>query len=90
MPRRCQNTSTRCGPKFDTTINSALSGVEQRITNRTVSRGEWQIGYGLRTAGDWKPILALHYAQRGSLYGHVSRLVRLLRYQSIDRDGGRD
>ncbi len=63
----------RGGPKFDTTINSALSGVEQRVANRVLSRGEWQIGYGLRTAGDWKPVLALHYAQRGSLYGFTFR-----------------
>jgi uncharacterized protein (TIGR02217 family) len=63
----------RGGPKFDTTINTSVSGVEQRVANRVLSRGEWQIGYGLRTAGDWKPVLALHYAQRGSLYGFTFR-----------------
>jgi uncharacterized protein (TIGR02217 family) len=63
----------RGGPKFDTTINTSISGVEQRVANRVLSRGEWQIGYGLRTAGDWKPVLALHYAQRGSLYGFTFR-----------------
>lgn len=57
------------GPKFDTTVLSAVNGVEQRNINRTQSRGEWTIGYGLRMASDWKPILALHYAQRGRAYG---------------------
>lgn len=63
----------RGGPKFDTTVHTSVGGIEQRVSNRPVSRGEWTIGYGLRTAGDWKPVLALHYAQRGSLYAFTFR-----------------
>lgn len=63
----------RGGPKFDTAINTSISGVEQRNANRVLSRGEWTIGYGLRTAGDWRPVLAMHFAQRGSLYGFTFR-----------------
>lgn len=63
----------RGGPKFDTTVHRSVGGVEQRVSNRPISCGEWTIGYGLRTAGDWKPVLALHYAQRGSLFGFLFR-----------------
>lgn len=61
------------GPKFDTTVLSAVNGVEQRNINRPQSRGEWTIGYGMRLASDWAPVLALHYAQRGRAYGFTFR-----------------
>ena len=57
------------GPGFNTTILELSSGHEQRNQNWSVSRGQWDIGYGIQCEEDLEEVIAFFYARRGRARG---------------------
>ncbi len=57
------------GPGFKTSVTVRSSGKEQRNSEWSTTRGEWDIGYGILTKEDFAVVLAVFYAQRGRLDG---------------------
>lgn len=55
------------GPRFQTTIHSALSGHEQRISEWDLCRIEVDIAYGIRDETDIEAILKLFLSRGGKL-----------------------
>jgi uncharacterized protein (TIGR02217 family) len=56
------------GPLFKTTILVAASGDEQRIIEWDLARGEWDIGYGIRSLADLQTVNAFFRAVMGRAY----------------------
>jgi uncharacterized protein (TIGR02217 family) len=56
------------GPLFKTTVLVSASGIEQRIPEFDVSRGEWDIGYGIRGDDDLAVVIAFFRAMMGKAY----------------------
>lgn len=57
------------GPRFQTTVLTGLSGIEQRNIDWSRARREWNIGYGIRTKTDFASVLNLYIANMGRGYG---------------------
>jgi uncharacterized protein (TIGR02217 family) len=57
------------GPAHKTTIVATDAGFEQRNADWAKARGQWDIGYSIKTKADMAVIKAFHYARRGRLHG---------------------
>lgn len=57
------------GPGHKTTIVATDAGFEQRNADWAKARGQWDIGYSIKTKADMAVIKAFHYARRGRLHG---------------------
>jgi uncharacterized protein (TIGR02217 family) len=55
----------RGGPRFKTTVLEAVSGHEQRQLLWDECRGEWDIGYGIRSPEDLMAVIKIFRAARG-------------------------
>jgi len=56
------------GPRFSTSIQTALSGIEQRIAEWDVARCEYDVGYGVMNRAMLDEVIALFRDRRGSAY----------------------
>lgn len=56
------------GPRFSTSVQVALSGVEQRQGEWDVARCEYDISYGITNQDDLDAVMAFYYAQNGPLH----------------------
>jgi uncharacterized protein (TIGR02217 family) len=56
------------GPRFKTTTNVALSGVEQRVSEWDHARCEYDIKYGIKSKEDLLSVIKIHRARVGSAY----------------------
>ena len=56
------------GPKFQTTVLTGYSGIEQRNIDWTRRRGEYLVGYGIQSKTDFSSIVAMFHACRGRAY----------------------
>jgi uncharacterized protein (TIGR02217 family) len=74
------------GPLFKTTILMAASGDEQRIVEWDTCRGEWDIGYGIRSRTDLQVVVAFHRAVLGK--AHAFRFRDWFDYQATDERFG--
>lgn len=58
------------GPSFNTTVNQAYSGYEQRNNNWSQSRGQWTVDFQARPGtGDWERLHAFFLAAGGQADG---------------------
>lgn len=55
------------GPRFQTQVQVAISGQEQRIADWDQARGEWDISYGIRTIAELTDVIKLFRARSGRL-----------------------
>jgi uncharacterized protein (TIGR02217 family) len=76
----------RGGPRFKTTITVLSSGHEQRNGDWQQSRGEWNIGYGIRKQEDYQALLEFFLARNGRLFGF--RFKDWLDYIAVDENLG--
>lgn len=53
------------GPRFRTTIIELSSGFEQRNSQWSQTRGEWDVGYGLQEKEQFEDIIEFFYARQG-------------------------
>lgn len=56
------------GPRFMTTVHSALSGHEHRLAEWDECRGEWDISYGIQDKDDLLDVVKLFYSRLGRFY----------------------
>lgn len=56
------------GPRFNTTIFTSSSGREQRNINWSLSRAEYDVGYGIKTNTQMAVVLEFFYAMMGKAY----------------------
>lgn len=68
LPEQVEKGATG-GPSFNTTVFELSSGYEKRNENWSVSRGSWDIGYGIQTKEDFTEVLAFFYARHGRSIG---------------------
>ncbi|HZQ25265.1 MAG TPA: DUF2460 domain-containing protein [Terriglobales bacterium] len=57
------------GPAYNTTINPAFSGYEQRNANWPLSRASWDVSFEHKTAAEYDALLAMFHAAQGSANG---------------------
>lgn len=57
------------GPRFKTNILALSSGHEQRNIEWSVTRGEWDIGYSIRSQADLDILIKFFYAREGRAHG---------------------
>ena len=57
------------GPKFKTTVIAITSGFEKRNQDWQLTRGSWDVGYGISTKSDLDAVINHFYAMRGMLHG---------------------
>jgi uncharacterized protein (TIGR02217 family) len=57
------------GPGFKTTVITLDNGNEQRNSDWAVSRGQWDIGYGIRRRADLQAVIDFFYGRRGKARG---------------------
>jgi len=57
------------GPRFKTNVLTLASGHEQRNIDWSITRGEWDIGYGLRSQSDLDILINFFYAREGRAHG---------------------
>lgn len=57
------------GPQFKTTVLELYSGYEQRNVNWSRTRGQWDVGYGVRDRDDMDSLIEFFYARQGKAYG---------------------
>ena len=57
------------GPGFNTTIRALISGFEKRNKNWSVTRGRWDIGYGIITKPSLDGVINTFYAVNGMADG---------------------
>lgn len=62
-------TGARGGPRFKTTIVTAASGQEQRVSEWVYERSEFDISYGVQNKEDYQAILDFFRARRGKHRG---------------------
>jgi uncharacterized protein (TIGR02217 family) len=56
------------GPRFKTSVQTALSGVEQRIAEWDVARCEYDVSYGVRSRAELSEVIKLFRDRRGPAY----------------------
>lgn len=56
------------GPRFQTTVLTGYSGIEQRNIDWSKRRGEWNISWGIQTKADFASIVAMFHACYGRAY----------------------
>lgn len=56
------------GPRFKTIIQQAISGHEYRIGEWDACRGEWDVGYGIRSRDDLLAVKTFYLARFGRLH----------------------
>jgi uncharacterized protein (TIGR02217 family) len=55
------------GPRFSTSIQTAMSGVEQRQGEWDLARGDYDISYGITSQDELDVVLAFYFSQLGPL-----------------------
>ena len=61
----------RGGPRRVTQISTSVSGYEQRNTNLSQSRRQWDAGAGVKSTADLEILIAFFEARMGQLYGFL-------------------
>lgn len=56
------------GSGFNTSVFQTVSGQEQRNVNWSKSKGEWDIGYGVRNVSDMDAVVNFFMAMQGKAY----------------------
>lgn len=57
------------GPGFKTSVITLDNGNESRNSDWAVSRGQWDIGYGIRRRADLQAVIDFFYGRRGKARG---------------------
>lgn len=56
------------GSKFSTTVFTSSSGREQRNVNWSISRGEWDVTYGVKSLSQMQTLITFFMAMQGRAY----------------------
>jgi uncharacterized protein (TIGR02217 family) len=59
---------SRGGPQWSTRIVTTASGYESRNVEWSISRGKWNVAFGVRTDTDLDALLAFFHARQGRAY----------------------
>jgi uncharacterized protein (TIGR02217 family) len=70
------------GPQFQTSLITMTGGAEQRNVDWVLSRGTWNIGYGIQAAPDFQLVQSFFYARRAK--GHGWRFKDWSDYQLVN------